>query len=265
LYKLFITLTFLAFFYAKSDIIHPSSPLRAYPAVVIQGGPGMSSSYLYNYFMPLSKVCRLFYTDKRVAKESVSISAITADVEQIRKKLKADKIILIAHSFGCIPALKYLLSNPKNVYKALFISSYARRHPNQYDKFYKALNYYRGTGDVNIFKTSLYFNKPEYKTKAFIKKFLASYSFNKRVFEIITQSQQFKSFDIRKNLKKINPPPSLIICGKHDLITPPFLSQELCDVLKGSKLVIFKKSGHYPFIEENLNFIARVKRFLLTP
>jgi proline iminopeptidase len=59
--------------------------------------------------------------------------------------------------------------------------------------------------------------------------------------------------------------PTLILCGRHDPQYPPACSEELTRGIRGSQVVWFERSGHYPFIEEHETFWATVGDFLRTP
>ncbi|WP_432806993.1 alpha/beta fold hydrolase [Oceanobacillus luteolus] len=48
--------------------------------------------------------------------------------------------------------------------------------------------------------------------------------------------------------------PTLIICGKNDVQYPVMYSVEMDKGIPNSKLVIFEKSNHYPFLEEAERF-----------
>jgi proline iminopeptidase len=55
--------------------------------------------------------------------------------------------------------------------------------------------------------------------------------------------------------------PTLILAGRHDPQTPLACSGELMDGIPEARLVIFKNSGHFPFIEEGSLFSTTVKSF----
>jgi len=68
-------------------------------------------------------------------------------------------------------------------------------------------------------------------------------------------------YDVRNKLWMITAP-TLVIVGRHDWITPVSQSQEITRLIPGSRLEVFEKSGHMPFIEENAKFINLVGEFL---
>jgi len=56
--------------------------------------------------------------------------------------------------------------------------------------------------------------------------------------------------------------PTLVLCGAHDAVTPPALSDELAAAIPGSQLVVIHGAGHLPNIEAPAEFNAAVDRFL---
>jgi proline iminopeptidase len=59
--------------------------------------------------------------------------------------------------------------------------------------------------------------------------------------------------------------PVLVLCGRYDPQFPPACSEELAAGIRGARLVMFERSGHYPFIEEPTAFWSAVDAFLATP
>jgi len=66
-------------------------------------------------------------------------------------------------------------------------------------------------------------------------------------------SRELHIFDVTKKLALITTP-TLIICGRYDVQCPLEYSIEMGEFIPSSKLVIFNKSNHYPFLEESVKF-----------
>ncbi len=67
-------------------------------------------------------------------------------------------------------------------------------------------------------------------------------------------------FDLTRKLHEIKVK-TFIMCGIHDVQCPYPFSEELHEGIKGSKLVLFSKSNHYPFLEEKEKFLEELKNF----
>jgi proline iminopeptidase len=55
--------------------------------------------------------------------------------------------------------------------------------------------------------------------------------------------------------------PALVLCGRHDPQFPPACSLELIEHIPSSRLVMFERSGHYPYVEEPDRFWPAVAAF----
>ena len=73
------------------------------------------------------------------------------------------------------------------------------------------------------------------------------------VYSVEAHRQSFKNlvpkYDVRSKLDSIDIP-VLIICGRHDWITPVSQSQLMHERLPNSELVIFENSAHWVYVEE---------------
>ena len=70
-----------------------------------------------------------------------------------------------------------------------------------------------------------------------------------------------KNVDYKNRLSELRMP-VLICVGEFDPQTPVIMSEELHEGIRDSELVIFNKSGHSPFIEEEEHFTLVIKEFL---
>jgi len=52
------------------------------------------------------------------------------------------------------------------------------------------------------------------------------------------------------------------LTGRHDFFCPPSQAARLHRGIRGSEMVVFERSGHYPFIEEADAFRSAVRRWL---
>jgi proline iminopeptidase len=71
---------------------------------------------------------------------------------------------------------------------------------------------------------------------------------------------ELPKYDIREKIKYIDIP-SIIYCGKFDSQCPLDYSKEINTLIPTSKLYIFDRSNHSPFLEEKESFCEMVKEF----
>jgi proline iminopeptidase len=68
-------------------------------------------------------------------------------------------------------------------------------------------------------------------------------------------------FDVKQQLKKIGMP-MLILAGRFDRMVPPRIMVQYKNLTPQAKFIMFEKSGHFPFIEENENTLTALRTFL---
>jgi len=56
--------------------------------------------------------------------------------------------------------------------------------------------------------------------------------------------------------------PTLVICGEHDVLTPPSVMQPMAEKINGAEFVVIKNSGHMSPIENPKEFNEAIKKFL---
>ena len=100
------------------------------PVVLVHGGPGHSSLSFKNSFDFLAEQTRVIYYDQRGSgnsqiknqPEDYRIEYLVEELEVLRRDIiKADKIILIGHSFGSALVQRYALKYPMHVEKMVIV------------------------------------------------------------------------------------------------------------------------------------------------
>ncbi len=73
-----------------------------------------------------------------------------------------------------------------------------------------------------------------------------------------------RTFDLRPELPRITAP-TLILAGRHDWICPPEFSQELHELLPGSRFSVFENSSHSLRADAPERLRAEILAFTATP
>lgn len=248
----------------------------------IHGGPGMGDCRSdIQAFSPLGDEYRLVFFDMRGSGRSETKPPFTheqwvSDIDEIRKQLGADKIIMIGGSYGGFLTLEYALRHqehlsrivlrdtaPSQNYDDLSMKKALESHlpgineemlnrlfsgqvrsNEEFKEMYKAIQpLYTVEWDEEKAKErlqSMYFH---YETHNY------AFSVNK------------KSYDVTGKLHTIKIP-VLVTVGRHDWITPPVASEDIAKEIENSTLVIFENSGHSPHIEQNEAYLELVRDFL---
>lgn len=69
------------------------------------------------------------------------------------------------------------------------------------------------------------------------------------------------NFDVRDRVESLNIP-TLILCGRHDRMTPPILSELMHERIAGSRLHLIDDAGHNVLIEQPLTVATHIGCFL---
>jgi len=74
-------------------------------------------------------------------------------------------------------------------------------------------------------------------------------------------TDEFPTMDYTDELPAIEVP-ALVTVGRHDWITPPAAAEEIADLLPDSRLTVFDSSGHSPHLDQQEEYLRRVRAFL---
>ena len=232
---------------------NPQGPV----VLIMHGNPGINSyPYKQIFGKELEKELCLIYLDQRgmgrseCLKEdtSFSIKVIAEDMEMLRKKLNIDKWIIFGHSAGVFYSYQYVKKHLDHV-QGLILVDGGFKGPG----LLTALKILTGK-----YEQRLFYDKNKSKELKHI-----VYKEGPPYVQGLSDKLMwdFFWFNAGKHLKSINVP-TLIITGKYSKIYG-FKKQSLTmhNKIKNSKLLIFEKSGHFPFFEEKKRFVKEVLNF----
>ena len=254
------------------------------PALVMHGGLGVDHTpFVNSSFNTLADRLKLVYYDHRCNGRSgcPDIGSLThdnlaADAEVLRKALGLDQPTIIGHSYGGFVALEYALRYPLKLRRLILITtapSYEtlnearaeamRRAPELMPAVEKSLNAEAKNNaerrEIMAELAPLYcynFKEMQNNLVETTKDIVYSVEAHRRSFKNLVPK-----YDVRSKLDSINVP-VLIICGRHDWITPVSQSQLMHKMLPNSELVIFENSAHWVYVEEPQLFQETVRDWL---
>ena len=258
------------------------------PVFVLHGGPGGSCSpYMRRFFNPETFLIVLH--DQRGAGRSTPFAEIRenttrhliADIEQLRKKLDLDQIILFGGSWGSTLALAYGETYPERV-SGMILRGIFTATRQEIDHFYH--------GGVKLFFPGVY-NEFIIKTGNTSGKDMPAYLLEKiqqgdslekqrysRIwaeYELLISSLELPVQELERIMQDFNPlafgllenyymahqcflregellegahkldMPIFLVNGRYDMICPPVNAWRLHERLPNSKLIIAEQSGHW--------------------
>ena len=260
---------------------------RGEPIIVVHGGPGLNHTYIDPHLNRLSKSFQVVFYDQRASgrsaipsSDSISLDMFARDIEGIRNYLNKDKIYILAHSWGIIPAVHYATQFPERVKGMIFCNAIPLNK--QYAKEMQEAQLAKSIG-LDSTDRSIIMGSPNFragKSSAYRKLMLLSFrnSFHKDSnYEQLdlTLREDYKAastalytglgkdlaqYDYYEDLKQFSFP-MLILHGHKDVI-PMEADQRIVTNAPNATLVKFKKSGHFIFIEQNKKFSSVVRKFV---
>jgi len=257
------------------------------PILVVHGGPGLNQSYFFPHLNSLAKRYQLIFLDQRAsgqsatpAPDSISLDFLVADMEALRSHLKLEKINILAHSWGAIPAVQYALDYPKRLNKMILCNPVALS--TEYNPELTRLQQKRMTKKDSIDRVTL-LNSASFKAgEAAAYKELLLLSFRHAFYrpanlaklniEIpgnYTWASRALFTGLGPDLSQYNyyprladcPTPVLIMHGAADVMPLKLQEQAKASFAKAF-LLTFRNSGHFIFIEETERFRKEVIGFL---
>jgi proline iminopeptidase len=256
------------------------------PLLVVHGGPGMNHTYFLPHVNTLAKKFKLIYYDQRASgqsavphPDSISLDFFVEDIEALRKEFKIDKLHVLAHSWGAIPVIQYALDYPDRVKKIVFVNPVPLS--TEYNAELAELQKKRLTKQDSIDRSQLLASSEfkEGKSEAYRKLLMLSFrhsffkaaNYNKMQFTMPSNyveasralftglGKDLSQYNYYESIKELNVP-VLLIHGAADVTTPAIQSRAT-DAIKQSRLVVFKASGHFSFIDETEHFRKEVTAF----
>ena len=253
------------------------------PLLIVNGGPGFDHGYLLSspVWDELAKTRRVVMYDQRGTGRSTPVKPETsltladqlADIEAVRKSLGVEDIDLLGHSYGGALVMAYTARYPQRVKKLLIVDSAAPKWKDtiflfsqvfpdvneRVDSFEFAAQF----GDRAAIEgglreyLSMIFWDPDHRD-AFLRQ-VSLKGFSRHVNEAL--DADMGRYDLNPEIAKFRMP-VLVITGRYDMNVAPVTAWKIHKAIPGSRLVIFERSSHLPFLEEPERFKREVEDFL---
>ncbi len=264
--------------------------LKGKPVFVIHGGPGAGCSpYMRRFFNP-DKFLIVLHDQRGCGKSKPNAElrenttqALVEDIENLRKKLNLDKIILFGGSWGSTLSLAYGETYPDNVSGMVLrgiwlaskeeLNSYWDRiamfFPKEYESLKKVLpdsllplrtkklsEYLQSNNKNDIENNVLLIAR--YACNAYglhiRDEFLDEFFTMKNIKEIYTNALLESHYganncfleenQLLRDAHRIKNIPTIIVNGRYDITCPPFIAHRLYKHLPQSRLFIAEEAGH---------------------
>jgi len=262
------------------------------PIVFLHGGPGEGSQAFAAFGGPdLEKKHRIIYLDQRGAGRSerpkasskYSMAIMVEDIENLRRHIRAEKLVLLGHSFGTQLALDYAVKYPARV-EALVLAAASphllRSLDLQCERLSRMDPAAYGRAREGISDGAL----PRCDTRKAYSGDLATAFVEKNLFPDQRVARIVNQLDGSANLRNSGEAagalfsqgllqyrfdrageitaPVLIVAGGRDFQAALEPQVDIASQMPRSELLVYPRSGHFMFVEEPRKFARDVNHFL---
>jgi proline iminopeptidase len=254
------------------------------------GGPGFSSMYLGD-LAGLDRELELLLFDPRGTGGSdpardprgYATADYAADLEELRRHLGLEQLLLLGHSHGGVVAIEYAAAHPGRVGRLILASTLPRHGPEQqaamqqavaarqgepwYEDAVEALqaeaqgSFTDGRELMELCRRMMPLYYADYGERE--QRHVASLADDSLCVDAtrLWEKEIFERFDMRSLLPSLTMP-TLVIAGELDFITGPACGAELAEGIPEAETVMLPGVGHMIFVEAPEQFREAVLSFL---
>ena len=269
------------------------------PLLLIPGGGGGSHDYYHPYFSGLASSFRVIYydgfgrgkSDRAKSPDQYSFARDVEEVEALRKALKLGQIHVLGHSYGGLVAQAYALKYPDSIRRLILSNTFVSGADYQASnvQYNKQVEYFLPEvwarvaqlrshgyvassppmqeaylGKIATMLELFYFYDPVNAAKIVFD----DQSFNAEEYYAITGPDadfelgpEIRRLSFGDGLSKLKAP-ILVLIGRSDGVVFPKLALNIARSAPRAEVVVFEKSGHFPFIEETDRTMSVITTFL---
>jgi pimeloyl-ACP methyl ester carboxylesterase len=185
-----------------------------------------------------------------------SVTGLAKHVHQFIEHKGYDNIHLLGNSLGGHVGLVHVLKHPEKI-KSLTLTGSSGLFENAMGDSYPK----RGDYDYIKNKTAQTFYDPAMATKELVDEVFEITKNRLKVIKIIALAKSAIRNNLGEELNQIQIP-TLLIWGKNDTVTPPFVAEEFHKLIPHSQLHFIDKCGHAPMMEVPAEFNDILENFL---
>lgn len=185
-----------------------------------------------------------------------TVKGLAKHVQQFIDHKGYDQIHLLGNSLGGHVGLVYILSHPEKI-KTLTLTGSSGLFENAMGDSYPK----RGDYEYIRAKTAETFYDPAVATKVLVDEVFEITNSRIKVIKIIALAKSAIRNNLGEELGQIKVP-TLLIWGKNDKVTPPFVAEDFHKLIPNSELAFIDQCGHAPMMEVPHAFNEILAQFL---
>ncbi len=228
------------------------------PLLLLHGLFGALSNFegIINHFSKNYKVTVPLLPIFDLPLREVSLLGMVEYIKSFVRIKGYERVHVLGNSLGGHLALLYALDCPENIRSitltgssGLFESAFGSTFPK------------RGDYDYIKTKTEGVFYNSEMASKALVDEVFDMVNDRNKAIRLVVTAKSAIRNNLRGKLHEIKVP-TLLVWGKQDEVTPPFVGEEFNKRIANSTLIWIDKCGHAPMMEEPEQFNQALEDFL---
>jgi proline iminopeptidase len=245
---------------------------EGFPMICLHGGPGVDHHTFADYLDPLAPDVRVILVDQRghgrsddAAAETLTMEQLAADVVALAAALGLDDFAVLGHSFGGSVALRVAIEHPGAPAALVLSSATASRTslPSREERLAGVAPEVRERMDraqdvrtwFEAYLAVCFADERDPRLPEYVRRRAPM------VMREDTAEQLDARHELADRLTEVRAA-TLVLHGRRDRITPLPLGEQLARGIPDAELVVFERSGHFAFVEEQDAYLAAVRRFL---
>ena len=186
----------------------------------------------------------------------VSVSGLVGYVSEFVEFKAYEGVHVLGNSLGGHISLLYALAHPDKINSIILTGSSGLFENSLGSTFPK-----RGDYEFIKRKTENTFYDPEVATKELVDEVFSTVNDRNKAIRIIATAKSAVRHNLGDKLHQITAP-TLLIWGKEDSITPPFVGEKFEELISNSTLKFVEECGHAPMMEKPEEFNKYLDGFL---
>lgn len=186
----------------------------------------------------------------------VSVKTLMDHVHEFVELKDLKPLHVLGNSLGGHIALLYVLEHPERVKSITLAGSSGLFESAMGSTFPK-----RGDYEFIKKRTEFTFFDPTMATKELVDEVFDIVNDRMKAIQVIATAKSAIRHNLGDNLHNIKVP-TLLIWGKQDSITPPFVGEEFHELIPHSEFILMDECGHVPMMEKTEDFNKALETFL---
>lgn len=211
---------------------------------------------LVGHFSNIVKVALPVLPIFDLPRKQATIDNLLTHIKEFVEYKGYEKVHLLGNSLGGHIALLYTLDCPEKV-KTLTLTGSSGLYESAFGSGFPR----RGSYEYIKERTEKTFYDPKVATKELVDEVFDTVNNIDKAMAVITAAKSAIRHNVKDRLAEITTP-TLLIWGKHDIVTPYHVGESFHELIKDSEFHGFEKSGHAPMMECPEEFNAVLEQFL---